>query len=72
MVAFKGPFGFWMFPLINLILGMAPSFGKDSNIPKSGDFSVSAENLEEWKLIRDPVSGRLMGLEVHREVKQHD
>ena len=68
----KGPLGLWNFPFINFILGLAKS-GRGRQIPsksKTTGLNLSAENVERWQLIRDPVSGVLQGLEVHREVKQ--
>ena len=72
MRALKGPLGFWSFPILTFVLELIkPSGGGRATSPVgSAGLSLSAENVERWQLIRDPVSGVLQGLEVHREVKQ--
>lgn len=67
---FSGPLGIWHFPILNFILSLTERKGISEQASSKQALNLSAENIEEWELLRDPSSGRLIGLRIHREVKQ--
>lgn len=67
-MSLRGPIFGWPFPLLNLlreVLLRQRGTGSGSERP----LSVSAENVERWKVMRAP-GGGIDELVIHREVKE--
>ena len=65
-----GPLGLWSFPLLNSIRQMFFSRTRLLSGYSMGAMRPMAENAEKWTLMRDE-KGKLVGVEVHREVREH-
>lgn len=83
MSEIRGPFGFWTFPLFNMLLKMLnqmrtelgqkrvalPNIGAVKNNASSD--KVLQNNEETWELVRDE-KGRLANVVVHRKVTENE
>ena len=67
-VPFVGPFGFWMFPLVNAIRQRLQGRSSQRLFAKPGP-RETLRNAEKWGIVRDE-KGRMIALEIHRTVEE--